>query len=48
MDNKAELQKIQSVIESKQEEKEKCEEKLFQLKNRKSRIRQLGKGGIEL
>nr|DAQ48237.1 MAG TPA: hypothetical protein [Bacteriophage sp.] len=32
MDNKAELQKIQSVIESKQVEKEKYEKKLVQLK----------------
>ena len=39
MDNKAELQKIQSVIESKQVEKEKYEKKLVQLKNREKKLK---------
>lgn len=39
MNNKAELQKIQLVIESKQVEKEKYEKKLVQLKNREKKLK---------
>lgn len=41
LDNKAELQKIQLEIESKQAEKEEYEKKLVQLKNREKKLRRI-------
>jgi len=41
MDNKTELEKMKAEIESKQEEKEKYEKKLFQLQNREKELRKM-------
>ena len=41
MDNKTELEKVKADIESKQEEKEKYEKKLAQLKNQEKKLKRM-------
>lgn len=41
MDNKTELEKVKAEIESKQEEKEKYEKKLAQLKNQEKKLKRM-------
>lgn len=41
MDNKTELEKVKAEIESKQEEKEKYENKLAQLRNREKELKKM-------
>lgn len=41
MDSKTELEKVKAEIESKQEEKEKCEKKLAQLKNQEKQLKRM-------
>ena len=41
MDNKAELENVKAEIESKQEEKEKYEKKLAQLKNQEKKLKRM-------
>ena len=41
MDNKTELDKVKAEIESKQEEKEKYEKKLAQLKNQEKKLKRM-------
>ncbi len=43
MDTKIELKKIKAEIESKQEEKEKYEKKLVQLRNREKELKKMAR-----
>ena len=47
MDTKIELKKIKAEIESKQEEKEKYEKKLVQLRNREKEWFFVNSGGVK-